>query len=120
MATIRRHPVPVESYQPDRPLNDLGRDQFEHFKHAASRLPADVRAALPPTPSPEDGMAASRFIAAVTEVLIARKQQPLRIVRKRGRDTPQPGLALAAATETPVPPLRKRSHPKTRSRSPSA
>jgi hypothetical protein len=120
MATIRRHPVPAESYVPDRPLNDLGRDQFEHFKHAASRLPAEVRAALPAIPSAEDGMAAGRFIAAVTDVLIARKRQPLKLVSKRARKLPAAGLALAAGAEAPpaAPPHKKRSGPKSRSRSP--
>ncbi len=122
MATIRRHPVPSDSYEPDRPLNDLGRDQLIHFKHAASRLPDEVRAGLPAIPSAEDGMAASRFIAAVTQVLIARKRQPMKLVSKRPRKVPEPGLALAAGAEVPLPaPARKkRSGPKSKSRSPSA
>jgi len=80
MATIQRHPVPPESYEPDRPLNDLGRDQFALFTHVAERLPAEVRATLPPVASPEDGLAASRFIAAITQYLLAQKRPPLKLV----------------------------------------
>lgn len=84
MATIHRHPVPPESYEPDRPLNDLGRDQLKHFIHVAQRLPPELRVDLP-IPSPEDGLASSRFIGAVTEKLMSRKRAPLRLVSKRSR-----------------------------------
>ena len=39
MATIHKHPVPTDSYDPKRPLNDLLIAQFEHFKHIARSLP---------------------------------------------------------------------------------
>jgi hypothetical protein len=112
MATIQRHPVPAESYEPDRPLNDLGRDQFALFTHVAERLPAEVRATLPPVASPEDGLAASRFIAAITQYLLAQKRPPLKLVptqtaakrtarknsaAKPSSKAPGTGLALAAS-----------------------
>jgi hypothetical protein len=131
MATIQRHPVPPESYEPDRPLNDLGRDQFALFTHVAERLPAEVRATQPPVPSPEDGMAASRFIAAITQYFLAQKQPPLlkqpklaivprqkagkknaakRPAAKPSRKAPASGLSLAASArrKSPASPRGKR------------
>lgn len=73
MATIRRHTVPADSFQPDAPINDLGREQLKHFIHVAERLPLNLRVDLP-IPSPEDSVAVGRFIAAVTERLMSRKR----------------------------------------------
>jgi len=101
MATIKRHPIPASSYEPDRPLNDLGRDQLAHFKHVAERFPEKVRAKLPAPPSPEDGMASSQFIAAVTEILMERKGKQPKLVGKRSRKVADSGLALAAGAATP-------------------
>jgi len=104
MTTIRRHPVPVESYEPDRPLNDLGRDQLAHFIHVAQSLPAGFRFNGPP-PSPEDGPACTRFIAAVTDHLISMRATGLTLVDgKKPRKTarvPKRELAIAAAAAEP-------------------
>lgn len=74
MTTIRRHAVPVDSYDAERPLNDLLGEQLKHFIHVAQSLPPAVREALPPTPSPEDAMRAGEFIAAVTRILMSRNR----------------------------------------------
>jgi hypothetical protein len=121
MATIRRHPVPAESYEPNRPLNDLGRDQLKHFIHAASRLPTGQRADLPPEPSAEDGLEAGKFIAAVTTKLLRIRRSPLQLVKKKSGNAPTAGMSLAAAAESgspvrnPGPRARSRAKPKPRS-----
>ncbi len=108
MATVKRHPVPDSSYEPDRPLNDLGREQLSHFVHAERRLAPHHRTGLP-EPSPEDGPACSMYIAAVTRTLLAlrgdakpAKKQGPRLVSSRpkpkGKTRPQP-LAIAAAAD---------------------
>jgi hypothetical protein len=74
LATIKRHPVPQDSYNPDRPLNDLGRDQLKHFAHVEHHLPPKHRVGMP-VPSPEDGPAATRFIAAVTAKLMEMRNE---------------------------------------------
>ena len=76
MATVRRHPVPMEFYDPARPLNDLGTCQLAHFIHAEQRLPPEHRVNLA-APSGEDGLAATRYIAAVTKALLERKRPQL-------------------------------------------
>ena len=73
MATIHRHPVPTDSYDPKRPLNDLLVAQLEHFKHIAKSLPSDLRNTVPAEPSTEDREGADRFIAAVTGIHVRRK-----------------------------------------------
>jgi hypothetical protein len=98
MATIRRHPVPPDSFQPDAPLNDLGREQLKHFVHVAERLPPELRVDMP-IPSPEDGHAASRFIAAVTDRLLSRKPPALKVVAKRRRKPASTGISIAAGAE---------------------
>lgn len=102
MATIRRHSVPSDSFQPDAPLNDLGREQLKHFIHVAERLPPELRPDMP-IPSPEDSVAANRFIANVTERLMAGKQPPLTLVPKRRRKPAPTGLSIAAGAEVPRP-----------------
>ena len=100
MATILRHPVPPEFYDPDRPLNDLGRDQLRHFVHVFSRMPESQRAGLV-EPSPEDGMASSRFIAEITTRILAARKKPAKpiVMLQKQKQKPKPaaGLALAAA-----------------------
>jgi len=82
MATIRRHSIPSDSYAPDRPLNDLMREQLTHFIHVEERLPPEQRVSLP-IPSPDDSAAANRFIAAVTERLMGtRLSQAVEPARK--------------------------------------
>jgi hypothetical protein len=107
MATIRRHPVPPDSFHPDAPLNDLGREQLKHFIHVAERLPPNLRVDMP-IPSPDDGLAVSRFIAAVTERLMTRKQPPLTLVGKRRPKPASTGISIAAGAEVPGRAKRKR------------
>jgi hypothetical protein len=80
MATILRHPVPTDSYDPKRPLNDLLVAQLEHFKHIAKWLPSDIRNTVPAEPSIEDREGADRFIAAVTGIHVSRKKAKPRLV----------------------------------------
>ncbi len=102
MATIHRHRIPADSYEPNRPLNDLGRDQLKHFIHVAERLPPGQRILLP-VPSPEDGLAASRFIGAVTEHLLSLRRSPLEVVSKKPARGPR--KAVAPATRGVLPAL---------------
>jgi hypothetical protein len=108
MVTIRRYPVPLDSYNPNGPLNDLMRSQLEHFAHIADRLPPHLQVKVP-VPSADDTVAAHQFIAAVTEQLMSVKKSPLLLVKKRAARTRTPGLAIAASAETPKSP---RSGPK--------
>jgi hypothetical protein len=100
MATVKRHPVPQDSYKPDRPLNDLMLAQLEHFVDAARHLPPDLRAGLV-EPSPADAAASSRYIAAVTAALLSQRKPAITLVssrpRRASRAQPAEGLALAAA-----------------------
>ncbi len=114
MATIRRHPLPPDSFQPDAPLNDLGRKQLEHFVHVAERLPPELRVDMP-IPSPEDGHAANRFIAAVTDRLMSRKPPALKLVTKRHRKPASTGISIAAGAEE-VHPQRAKSKSKSKSK----
>lgn len=102
MVTIRRYPVPPDSYNPNAPLNDLMLSQLEHFVHVAKRLPPQSQVKVP-VPSADDAAAAHRFIAAVTEQLMSLKKSPLRLVRKRAARTQSPGLSIAASAETSTP-----------------
>jgi len=107
MTTITRHPVPADSYDPKRPLNDLLVAQFDHFKHIATTLPAELTAGIPPVPAVEDSEAVGRFIAALTKAHVGRKRALPRIVPKAGRKKLPATLALAAsAEETPVRPKK--------------
>ncbi len=116
MATIRRHPVPPDSYDPNRPPNDLVREQLQHFIEVSQRLPPSLRVDMP-IPSPDDAAAANNFIAVVTERLMSVKRPPLKLVPKRKRKAPAAAIALAAQAEAPASP---RSKPKkTRSKSKS-
>lgn len=115
MATIRRHPVPPDSFRPDAPLNDLGREQLKHFVHVAERLPPELRVDMP-IPSPEDGHAANRFIAAVTDRLLSRKPPALKVVAKRRRKPASTGISIAAGAEE-VHSQRAKSKSKSKSES---
>jgi glycine cleavage system protein P-like pyridoxal-binding family len=99
MVTIRRYPVPTDSYDPKRPLNDLLVAQFEHFKHIAKSLPPDVRNTVPAEPSIEDREGVDRFIAAVTGIHVSRKKATPRLVAKPPRRKQPVTLDLAAAAE---------------------
>jgi len=96
MVTIRRHPVPADSYDPKRPLNDLLAAQFEHFRHIAETLAPEVRGAVPAPQSANDREGVDRFIAAITSALVSRKREKPRLVKPVRRR--QPGtLDIAAA-----------------------
>jgi hypothetical protein len=99
MVTIRRHPVPTDSYDPKRPLNDLLVAQLEHFKHIAKSFPSDVRNTVPAEPSIEDREGVDRFIAAVTGIHMSRKKATPRLVAKPVRRKQPVTLSLAAAAE---------------------
>jgi glycine cleavage system protein P-like pyridoxal-binding family len=99
MVTIRRHPVPTDSYDPKRPLNDLLVAQLEHFKHIAKSLPLDVRNTVPAEPSIEDREGVDRFIAVVTRVHASRKKAAPRLVTKLPRRKQPVTLDLVAAVE---------------------
>jgi len=99
MATIHRHPVPTDSYDPKRPLNDLLVAQLEHFKHIAKSLPSDLRNTVPAEPSIEDREGVDRFIAAITGVHVSRKKATLRLVAKPVRRKQPVTLDLAAVAE---------------------
>lgn len=114
MATIRRHAVPADSFHPDAPLNDLGREQLKHFIHAAERLPPELRVDMP-IPSLEDGHAANRFIAAVTDRLMSRKRPALKLVSKRRRKPASTGIDIAAAAEI-AHPQRAKARTKTKTK----
>jgi hypothetical protein len=116
MATIRRHPVPTESFRADAPLNDLLLKQFEHFVHVAERLPAKMRLTMP-VPSPQDSAAAARYIAEVTERLMSRKRPPLTVVSQPRRKRTARGVSIAAAAETSTNPRVKRKNKPRKSKS---
>jgi hypothetical protein len=99
MATIHKHPVPADSYDPKRPLNDLLVAQLEHFKHIAKNLPSDLRSTVPAEPSIEDREGVDRFIAAVTGIHVSRKKAAPRLVAKPARRRQSVTLDLAAAAE---------------------
>lgn len=99
MATIHKHPVPADSYDPKRPLNDLLIAQFEHFRHIAKSLPSDVRNGVPAEPSIEDREGVDRFIAAITGVHVSRKKATPRLVARPVRRKQPVTLELAAAAE---------------------
>jgi hypothetical protein len=116
MATIRRHPVPSDSFRADAPLNDLLLKQLEHFAHVAERLPAKLRVDMP-VPSPQDSAAAARYIAEITERLMSRKRPPLTVVSKPRRKRTTPGISIAAAAETLGTPRVKRKSKSRKSKS---
>ena len=98
MTTIHRLPVPADSYDPKRPLNDLLVAQFEHFRHIAEKLPPEARANIPAEPAAEDREAVGNFIAAITRFHVSRKKEMPRLVKPIRRK--QPGtVALAAVAE---------------------
>jgi hypothetical protein len=99
MATIRRHPVPVDSYDPKRPLNDLLVAQFEHFKHIAKGLTPELRNTVPAEPSIDDREGVDRFIAAITGVHVRRKIGKPRLVAQPARRRQPVTLALAASAQ---------------------
>src|ERR1700744_1079734 len=99
MATIHKHPVPTDSYDPKRPLNDLLVAQFEHFKHISKRIPSDIRTTGPVEPLMEDREGVGRFIAAVTGFHGSRKKAIPRLVAKPVRRKQSVTVNLAAAAE---------------------
>lgn len=103
MATIRKHPVPTDSYDPKRPLNDQLVAQLELFKHIAKNLSSDLRNTVPAEPSIEDREGVDRFIKAITGVHVSRKKTKPQPVAKPVRRKQPLTLKLAAgAEETPT------------------
>lgn len=115
MTTIRRHPVPADSYDPNRPLNDLLIAQLEHFKHVAQGLSSDLRSAVPAEPSLDDREGVDRFIAAVTGVHVQRKKAKPRLVAKPARRRQPVTLDIAASAEE-TPKKNKRAKSKSKSK----
>ena len=124
MVTIHRHPVPTDSYDPERPLNDLLLAELDHFKHIAQKLPSDLRKALPAAPSPDDREAVDLFIAAITRALVSQKRERLHLVqpgiKPTRRQQPDTLDIAAAAEQNPAPskPAKAKSkkQPKTTAR----
>jgi len=116
MATIRRYPVPSDSFRADAPLNDLLLKQLEHFVEVAKSLPAELRVDMP-VPSPQDSAAAEHYIAAVTERLMSRKRPPLAVVSRSPRRRTKPGISIAAVAETPKSPRARRASKPRKSKS---
>ena len=116
MTTIRRHPVPTDSYDPKRPLNDLLVAQLEHFKHIAAQLPAELAAGVPPPPPIEDTDSVSKFIAAITKAHVSRKKALPIVISRRTRQQLPGTLALAASAESKPPSAKpKKSKPSRKS-----
>jgi hypothetical protein len=112
MATIRRYPVPADSFVPNRPLNDLLQAQLEHFREIEKRLPRSIQPTLHPDmppPSPKDAHASNHYVATMTTLIHQRagersaaKPAPS-LVTKPAR-SPQPGsIAIAASASDPAP-----------------
>jgi hypothetical protein len=109
MATIRRYPVPADSFVPDRPLNDLLQAQLEHFRKVEHRLPRRVQPTLHPDmppPSPKDAAASNHYIATMTNLIRERAQNPAAkplLVTKAARPPRimPAGLAIAASESHP-------------------
>lgn len=99
MVTIRRHPVPADSYDPNRPLNDLLLAQIDHFKHVAERLPPEVRSTIPTVPSTYDRDGVNQFIAAVTGACMRTKIERPQVVKVVRRRKQPETLAIAASAE---------------------
>jgi len=116
MPTIRRHPVPTDSYDPNRPLNDLLVAQFEHFKHIATKLPPELAAGVPAAPAAEDREAVGRFIAAITKAHVSRKKELPRLVKPVRRMQPGTVALAAAAKDVPKPSRGKKPARRTKSR----
>lgn len=103
MATIRRHPVPADSYDPKRPLNDLLVAQLEHFKHIAKSLAPEIRSTAPAEPELDDREGVDRFIATITSIHLSRKREKPRLVARRVRRKQPVTLDIAASgEETPA------------------
>jgi hypothetical protein len=111
MATIRRYPVPADSFDPDRPLNDLLQAQLVHFHEIEKRLPRSIQPILNPNmppPLPKDARASNHYVAALTTIIRQRAGKPPAkpapvLVTKPAR-SPQPaGIAIAASASYPTP-----------------
>jgi len=117
MATIRRYPVPADSFAPDRPLNDLLQAQLEHFRKVEQRLPRHVQPTLHPDmppPSPKDAPASNRYIATMTNLIRERAQASAAkpapvLVTKPARPPRIKPTGLAIAASAPDSPSRKPS-----------
>lgn len=114
MANIRRYPVPADSFDPHRPLNDLLQAQLEHFHEIEKRLPRPIRPILNPNmppPSPKDAHASNHYVAAMTTLIRQRSGDPVVkpapvLVTKPTRSPQSAGIAIAASS-APLPAPRK-------------
>jgi hypothetical protein len=113
MATIRRHPVPADSFVPNRPLNDLLQAQLEHFREIEKRLPRPVQPTLNPDmplPSHKDARASNHYIATMTTLMRERagdppaKRSPILVTKPAARSPQSAGLAIAASDPSPASP----------------
>jgi hypothetical protein len=126
MATIRRYPVPVDSFVPDRPLNDLLQAQLEHFRKVEQRLPRHVQPTLHPDmppPSPKDAIASNHYVATMTNLIRERAQNPAAkptpvLVTKAARPLRIKPTGLDLAASAPGPHSRKSAAAKKKSRKP--
>lgn len=104
MTDIRRYPVPDDSFDPKRPLNDLLVAQLEHFQEVERRLPRDLQPTLRPEmppPSPRDANAAHDYVATMTTLIRRRggtrsSDTTIKPIRKRASSTTLPGISIAA------------------------
>jgi hypothetical protein len=105
MATIRRYPVPADSFDPNRPLNDLLQAQLEHFREVEKRLPRQIQPTLHPDmppPSYKDAHASNHYVATMTTLIRQRagntsaKPAPV-LVPKPTRSTQPAGIDIAAS-----------------------
>ena len=132
METIKRYPIPPDSFAPDRPLNDLLRAQLEHFQTVEKRLPRQLRPSLnphAPEALPHDAPASNQYIATMTTLICKRravqltKDPPAKptpvLVPKPATYSPSAGLAIAAsAAAGPATKSKKATPYKPKSRKP--
>jgi len=120
MATIKRHSIPADSFEPNRPLNDLLQAQLQHFHVVEKRLPRHSQPTLHPDmppPSPLDAPASNRYIAAMTTLIRQRaanqtakqpaKDRPAKsapvLVPKPARHRTPAGIPIAASASDVTP-----------------
>jgi hypothetical protein len=114
MANIRRYPVPADSFDPNRPLNDLLQAQLEHFHEVEKRLPRRIQPTLHPDmppPSPKDAQASNHYVATMTTLIRQRAGNPVvkpaPVLVTNPDPSPQSAGIAIAASSTPLPAPRK-------------
>ena len=112
MANIRRYPVPADSFDPNRPLNDLLQAQLEHFREVEKRLPRQIQPTLAPDmppPSFKDARASNHYVATMTALIQKRagktSAKPAPVLVPKPTRTAQPaGIDIAASAAGLAPP----------------